>query len=98
MGLPTTTTGPTNVYIVMDDYGTSSGPPGGQTGGGSGNLVIEFTAPSLSAAGQVVHILSSGLQRPFRWGPKYPSTLPLTLMAGVGATVAITSAPSGIGF
>ena len=98
MPLPTTATGPTNVYIATDDPGTTAGPPGGSTGAASGALMFEFTAPSLASAAQAVHIMSSGLQRPLRWGPKYGGVAPLTLMVGVGAALAITQCPSGVSY
>lgn len=100
MGSPTTATGPTNVYVIFDDYGTSAGPPGGTTGGASGALMIEFVAGSVANAAQVAHIVSSGLQRPVRWGVKYGASAgpPFTLMAGVGAATAITSCPSGVSY
>lgn len=98
MPLPTTATGPTNVYIATDDPGNTAGQAGSPGGGASGALMFEFTAGSLANAAQAVHILSSGLQRPLRWGPKFNTTLPLTLMVGVPAATAITQCPSGIGY
>ena len=98
MGVPTTTTAPQNVYRVLDDYGTTAGPAGGNTGGGSGNaLGPDFTAPSVQAAAQVAYLLSSVYQRPVRLVPINQAP-PYTLIAGIGANTALTSVPSGIGY
>jgi hypothetical protein len=52
-----------NFYRLIDDTGTSAGPPGGMTGGGSGQPVMaDFTATSLANAGQIAYIISSVLQ------------------------------------
>jgi len=99
MGSPTTTTGPTNVYYLIDDYGTTAGQTGAATGGTSGNPVTaEFTATSIANAVQMAHIISSGLQRPVRLVNKYGGSPPWTLVTGVAATLAITSCPSGAGY
>jgi hypothetical protein len=99
MGLPTTATGPTNVYYLIDDYGTTAGPPGGQTGGASGNMISpEFTAPSLGVATTVAFIFSTAFQRPVRLVTKYGGTPPWTLVTGQAATVALTGVPSGVGY
>jgi hypothetical protein len=97
MGLPTTTTGPTNVYFLQDDTGTSAGPTGGTTGGGSGNqILVEFVAPNITAAGTVAYLVASALQRPVRLVTKYGGTPPWTLVTGIAATNSLTSIPSGI--
>ena len=99
MGLPTTTTGPTNVYFLEDDSGTSAGPVGGGTGAASGaQLSPEFVAPSATAALQVAYIFASAFQRPVRLVPKYGGTPPWTLVVGLGANTALTSVPSGISY
>ena len=99
MGLPTTTTGPTNVYYCIDDYGTTAGPAGAPTGGTSGQPVsAEFTAPSLATATTVAYLISSALQRPVRLVNKYGGSPPWTLVTGAPATTALTSCPSGIGY
>lgn len=87
-----------NVYRCIDDYGTSAGPTGGQSGATSGQpLCPDFTAPTLAAAAQFAYLLSSILQRPVRLVP-VGSAPPYTLITGVGANTALTSVPSGIGF
>jgi hypothetical protein len=87
-----------NIYRCIDDTGTSAGPTGGQTGGGSGQpLCPDFTALTLANAGQVAYLLSSILQRPVRL-MALNSPLPTTLVVGVAATTALTSVPSGIAF
>jgi hypothetical protein len=99
MGLPTTTTGPTNVYYLTDDTGVSAGPAGGQTGGGSGQpLSGEFTAPSIAAAVQVGYLFASVFQRPVRLVQKYGGSLPWTLITGAPANIALTNTPSGVGY
>jgi hypothetical protein len=100
MGLPTTTTGPTNVYQLIDDYGVSAGPAGGQAGSASGNPItlVKFTAPTIAAAAQVGYIISSALQRPVRLVTCYGASPPWTLIVGLGANTALTSVPSGIGY
>jgi len=103
MGLPTTTTGPTNVWFVEDDAAaTANTAAGGLTAGGSGAQISpEFTAPSAAAAVTVAHIFASLFQRPVRLVNKYAPTAgtpPWTLVQGATANVALTSVPSGVGF
>ena len=100
MGVPTTTTGPTNVYYLIDDFGTSAGPTtGGPTGGTSGNMISpEFTAPSLAAATTVAYLFASTFQRPVRLVQKYGGSPPWTLVNGIGPNNDLTATPSGIGF
>jgi hypothetical protein len=98
MGVPTTTTAPQNVYRVTDDYGTTAGPAGGQTGATSGQpLSPDFTAPTLANAAQVAYLISSIFQRPVRLCPLSQQP-PYTLISGIGAANALTSVPSGIGY
>ena len=99
MPLPTTATGPTNVYFLEDDPGVSAGPPGGFSGATSGQqLSPEFTAPSLAAATTVAYLFASAFQRPVRLVTKYGGTPPWTLVTGAPANVTLTSVPSGIGY
>lgn len=104
MPLPTTTTGPTTVYVCLDDYGATANTAasGALTAGGSGQqLVAEFTASSAANAIQVAHILASALQRPLRLANKYSpaaGTPPWTLVQGAPANVALTVVPSGTGY
>jgi|SRR5580693_785337 hypothetical protein len=100
MGLPTTTTGPTNVYYLIDDYGTSAGPAGGQSGGTSGNPVSpDFTAATIGGAMQVAFLWASTFQRPCRLVVKYGGIGQVpTLIQGQAANTALTNAPSGIGY
>lgn len=87
-----------NVYRLIDDWGASAGPAGGQAGGTSGQPVSpDFTAPSIAAAVQVGYIISSALQRPVRLVALGGSP-PWTLITGASATVALTSCPSGIAY
>jgi hypothetical protein len=87
-----------NIYRLIDDYGFSAGPTGGQTGAGSGQpLLADFVAASLANAGQVAYLVSSILQRPVRL-MALNSPLPTTLVVGVAATTALTSVPSGVSF
>jgi hypothetical protein len=98
MPLPTTTTGPTNIYYIIDDSGVSAGSAGGLTGGASAQvLCAEFTAPTLAAAFQAAWVICSALQRPGRLVPKFGSP-PFTLVQGNAANLANTSTPSGIGY
>jgi hypothetical protein len=98
MGVPTTTTAPQNVYRVIDDYGVTAGPAGGNTGATSGQpLGPDFTAPTLANAAQVAYLLSSIYQRPVRLCPLSQQP-PYTLIVGIGANNALTVVPSGIGF
>lgn len=99
MGLPTTATGPTNIYFCIDDYGAGLNPITGTQGGGSSAQPVtpEFTAPTAAAALQVAYLISSALQRPVRLVPKF-SAPPYTLVVGIGPNNALTSVPSGIGY
>jgi hypothetical protein len=98
MGVPTTTTAPQNVYRVIDDYGTTAGPSGGNTGATSGQpMCPDFTAPTLASAAQVAYLLSSVYQRPVRLCPLSQQP-PYTLITGIGANNALTVVPSGIGY
>jgi hypothetical protein len=99
MGVPTTTTAPQNVYQLYDDSGTTAGPTAsGPTGGTSGYLLQEFTAPSLTAATTVAYLYSSLFQRPVRLANKYVSAPPWTLVVGAGPNTVLTVVPSGIGY
>ncbi len=103
MPLPTTATGPTNVYFCEDDTAaTANTAAGGLTAGGSGAQISpEFTAPSAAAAITVAHIFASVFQRPVRVVQKYAPGAglpPWTLVQGATANVALTSVPSGVGF
>lgn len=90
---------PTNVFYCIDDSGTTAGPTGGMTGGGSGQPVCaEFTAPSVTVATTVAHIIASALNRPVRLVQKYGGTPPWSLVLGVAVTNAITNCPSGVGY
>jgi hypothetical protein len=87
-----------NSYRCIDDWGSSAGPAGGQAGGTSGQpLCPDFTAPSVTAAGQFAFILASLLQRPVRL-VQLGGSPPWTLIQGQPANVSLTSVPSGIGF
>lgn len=104
MGVPTTTTGPTNVYFCEDDTGATANTlaTSALTAGGSGaQLSPEFTAPSAAAAIQVAHLFASVFQRPVRLVNKYSpasGTPPWTLVQGAAANVALTVVPSGVSF
>lgn len=104
MPLPTTTTGPTNVYFCEDDTAATANTlaTGALTAGGSGAQIgPEFTAPSATNAIQVAHLLASIFQRPVRLVNKYSpasGTPPWTLVQGAAANVALTSVPSGVGY
>ena len=87
-----------NQYRCIDDWGASAGPSGGQAGGTSGQPVCaDFTAPNMASAITVAHLISSVLQRPVRLVP-VGSLPPYTLVLGVGANVALTAVPSGVGY
>lgn len=104
MPLPTTATGPTNVYFIEDDTAATANTLAATalTAGGSGaQLSPEFVAPSASAAITVAHIFASLFQRPVRIITKYApgaGTPPWTLVQGAAANVALTSVPSGVSF
>lgn len=99
MPLPTTTTGPTNVYFLADTPGTQAGPAGGQTGSASFNPISpDFTAPTIAAAAQVAYIFSSAFQRPVYLVTKFAAAATYTLVTGLGANTALTLVPSGIGY
>lgn len=104
MPVPTTTTGPTNVYIILDDTGPTAGTntSAALTAGASGVQIFpEFVAPSVGAAIQVAHIIASVRQAPVRIANKYApaaGTPPWTLVQGASAAVALTNVPSGVGF
>lgn len=99
MPLPTTATGPTNVYLILDDTGTTANSPGSGTGAASGaQLVTEFVASSGAAAITITHIIASALQRPLRVANKYSATPPFTLVLGALPQVALTQVPSGAGY
>jgi hypothetical protein len=99
MPLPTTATGPTNVYLIEDDPGFTANSPGAGTGGGSGaQIVTEFVAPNAASAITVAHIIASALQRPVRVISKFTGVPPWTLVLGAAAQVALTQVPSGVGY
>jgi hypothetical protein len=104
MPVPTTTTGPTNVYFCEDDAAATANTAASAvlTAGGSGAQIgPEFTAPSAAAAIQIAHLLASVLQRPLRLINKYnpaSGTPPWTLVQGAPANVALTVVPSGVGY
>ena len=104
MPLPTTATGPTNVYFVEDDTAATANTlatPALTAGGSGAQISPEFTAPSAAAALTIAHLLASVLQRPVRLINKYSpasGTPPWTLVQGAAANVALTSVPSGVGF
>lgn len=98
MPVPTTTSAPQNVYRVIDDYGTTAGPAGGNTGATSGQpMCPDFTAPTVAAAAQVAYLISSIFQRPVRLVPINQAP-PYSLITGIGANSALTVVPSGIGY
>lgn len=81
MGLPTTTTGPVNVYYLIDDSAASTG----GAGGAASNSVLsaEFTASTLLDAQAVAQQFSQLFNRPVRlvsksgtppWTPLYSPT------------------------
>ena len=87
-----------NVYRLIDDSGFAAGPPGGNTGSGSGQpLAADFTAPTLAAAFTVAWVICSALQRPGRLVP-VGGAAPYTLVTGSAANIAITAVPSGVGY
>lgn len=87
----------TSRYYLIDDYGTSAGPPGGGTGMASGEqLSPEFTANNDTDAGTIAHIFATTFQRPVRLVKKGTAP-PYTLYVGQGANTALTVVPSGAG-
>jgi hypothetical protein len=84
-------------YYLTDDTGTAAaltvnGPPGGA----SGEILFgPFAAPTIAAAYQVAHIVSSAGQRPMRLVP-VGAPPPYTLVSGVAPGVGLTQVPSGI--
>lgn len=91
MPLPTTATGPTNVYYVLDDSGTS-----GNSAGSATMISGEFVAPSGAAAIQAAYIICTAQQRNGRVVNKYAGTPPYTLINAGAANIALTSVPSGV--
>ncbi len=86
------------LYNCIDDYGVSAGQTGSPGAGASGEVLFgPFSAPSIAAAVTVAHIVASAGQRPVRLQP-VGAPPPYTLVQGVPATVAITSAPSGVSY
>ena len=84
MPLPTTATGPTNVYFVEDDTAATANTlatPALTAGGSGAQISPEFTAPSGAAAIQVAHIILSAMQRgPGRVVQKLGGSPPWTLV------------------
>ena len=82
MGLPTTTTGPSNIFYLIDDYAAATGAGAGSAG--SGNPVsAEFTASTVLDAQCIAQQFSQMFNRPVRlvqksgtppWTPLYSPT------------------------
>jgi hypothetical protein len=76
MGLPTTATGPTNVYYLVDDSTNSTGGAGG--GASNQPLSPQFTATTATDAAVMAQHFATLFNRPVRLVTAYGGTPPWT--------------------